>query len=53
MIHSLIHSYLLFGLLVGMWAFDVMFTVSFYKKLKPMVYNESDEKVSLLADGRQ
>jgi len=44
---------LLFGLLVGMWAFDVMFTVSFYKKLKPMVYNESDEKVSLLADGRQ
>jgi len=44
---------LLFGLLVGMWAFDVIFTLSFFRKLKPMTFNESNEKVSLLADDSQ
>jgi len=39
---------LLFGLLVAMWAFDVLFTLSFFKKLKPKVSGDSDEKVSLL-----
>jgi len=41
---------LLFGLLVGMWAFDVMFTLSFFSKLKPTTKNESGERVSLLAN---
>jgi len=41
---------LLFGFLVGMWAFDVMFTLSFFSKLKPTTKNESGEKVSLLAN---
>jgi len=40
---------LLFGLLVGMWAFDVMFTLSFFKKLKPKISNDNEERVSLLA----
>jgi len=39
----------LFALLVGLWAFDVMFTLSFFKKLKPVTSNESGERVSLLA----
>jgi len=41
---------LLFGLLVGMWAFDVMFTLSFFNKLKVEVVENEREKVSLLAN---
>jgi MFS family permease len=40
---------LLFGLLVGMWAFDVLFTLSFYRKLKPAAPVDPNERVSLLA----
>jgi len=39
---------LLFSLLVGLWAFDVMFTLSFFRKLKPKITGNPEEKVSLL-----
>lgn len=41
-------KFMLFSLLCAMWAFDVLFTLSFFRKLKPTTTNESDERVSLL-----